>query len=320
MTPGNNGASTPEDDDPFGYLYADGQANGAQPPSGGGYGYPGSVNRVRPVGERQYGGQQAAAPTAQYQQPVRPDRPAAAALRRPAERALPGPGDLPRRPARRPAAPVVQQRRRRPGPRPQHQGPADRRDRGGRRGGHRHQRGDDERQRRRQERRPGGVDAVGFVRAPRRVRRPAAAPRARRRLPKIDAKALLLGGGATTASDVEGADADGGIYVTGFNAVGASVTWNMNGIAKTATTRCTSLRRTRQGRHRHAHDQRHGPVPQPSTWELREGRPRATTRRAGRDLGVRPAEQGHQHHQDLLRAGQPVRRQLRPAVGDLVKA
>ncbi|GAA3493703.1 hypothetical protein GCM10019016_008020 [Streptomyces prasinosporus] len=49
MTPGNNGASTPEDDDPFGYLYADGQANGAQPPSGG-YGYPNSVNRVRPVG------------------------------------------------------------------------------------------------------------------------------------------------------------------------------------------------------------------------------------------------------------------------------
>ncbi|CAM5722392.1 CBM6 domain-containing protein OS=Streptomyces violarus OX=67380 GN=FHS41_007850 PE=4 SV=1 [Streptomyces violarus] len=40
MTPGNNGASTPEDDDPFGYLYADGQANGAQPPSGG-YGTPG---------------------------------------------------------------------------------------------------------------------------------------------------------------------------------------------------------------------------------------------------------------------------------------
>ncbi|MFB7116279.1 carbohydrate-binding protein, partial [Streptomyces sp. NPDC056291] len=54
MTPGNSGASTPEDDDPFGYLYADGQANGAQPPSGG-YGYPNSVNRVRAVGQRQYG-------------------------------------------------------------------------------------------------------------------------------------------------------------------------------------------------------------------------------------------------------------------------
>ncbi|MFF0740737.1 carbohydrate-binding protein [Streptomyces sp. NPDC004111] len=68
MTAGNNGASTPEDDDPFGYLYEDGRAAGAQPPSsGGGYGYPGpssrgvprtSYNQVRAVGERQYGQQQ----------------------------------------------------------------------------------------------------------------------------------------------------------------------------------------------------------------------------------------------------------------------
>ncbi|MFF1402580.1 carbohydrate-binding protein [Streptomyces sp. NPDC058294] len=57
MTPGDNGASPPEDDDPFGYLYADGQARGAQPPSGGGYGYPNSVSRVRAVGERTYGQQ-----------------------------------------------------------------------------------------------------------------------------------------------------------------------------------------------------------------------------------------------------------------------
>ncbi|MGN5634006.1 carbohydrate-binding protein [Streptomyces sp. AC154] len=67
---GNNGASTPEDDDPFGYLYEDGRAAGAQPPGQGGqggYGYPGpaaqrgvprtSYNQVRTVGERQYGQQ-----------------------------------------------------------------------------------------------------------------------------------------------------------------------------------------------------------------------------------------------------------------------
>lgn len=84
---GNNGASTPEDDDPFGYLYEDGQAAGAQPPGQGGYGYPGpaaqpgvprtSYNQVRTVGERQYGQQvphQGAygypqAPNAQYGQP-----------------------------------------------------------------------------------------------------------------------------------------------------------------------------------------------------------------------------------------------------------
>ncbi|MFF3322188.1 carbohydrate-binding protein [Streptomyces sp. NPDC002889] len=67
MTAANNGASTPEDDDPFGYLYEDGQAAGATPPGQGrGYGYPGpaaqpgvprtSYNQVRTVGERrQYG-------------------------------------------------------------------------------------------------------------------------------------------------------------------------------------------------------------------------------------------------------------------------
>ncbi|GAA3488751.1 MULTISPECIES: carbohydrate-binding protein [Streptomyces] len=68
MTAGNNGTGTTEDDDPFGYLYEDGRAAGAQPPSsGGGYGYPGSTsqrgvprtsyNQVRAVGERQYGQQ-----------------------------------------------------------------------------------------------------------------------------------------------------------------------------------------------------------------------------------------------------------------------
>ncbi|MCP9958427.1 carbohydrate-binding protein [Streptomyces sudanensis] len=66
MAAGNqgNGEGTPEDDDPFGYLYADGQASGAQRGGRqGGYGYPGpagaqpgrprtSYNQVRAVGER----------------------------------------------------------------------------------------------------------------------------------------------------------------------------------------------------------------------------------------------------------------------------
>ncbi|MCX5198718.1 carbohydrate-binding protein [Streptomyces sp. NBC_00249] len=85
-TPANNGphggANQPEDDDPFGYLYADGQAAGATPPGqGGGYGYPGpsgagqqgaqpgvprtSYNQVRTVGERTYGGQRGAVPPQQ---------------------------------------------------------------------------------------------------------------------------------------------------------------------------------------------------------------------------------------------------------------
>ncbi|MFF7444139.1 CBM35 domain-containing protein [Streptomyces sp. NPDC008122] len=69
MAAGNEGGNTPEDDDPFGYLYEDGQAAGARPPQGGGYGYPGpapaqpgvprtSYNQVRTVGERKYGHQQ----------------------------------------------------------------------------------------------------------------------------------------------------------------------------------------------------------------------------------------------------------------------
>ncbi len=36
----------------------------------------------------------------------------------------------------------------------------------------------------------------------------------------VDAKALRLEGGTSTASDVKGAKADGGVYVQGFNAPG----------------------------------------------------------------------------------------------------
>ncbi|MDD9377219.1 CBM35 domain-containing protein [Streptomyces sp. ZAF1911] len=74
----NNGANQPEDDDPFGYLYEDGQAAGATPPGqGGGYGYPGpgaggqpgvprtSYNQVRTVGDRPQRGQRGPVP---YQQ------------------------------------------------------------------------------------------------------------------------------------------------------------------------------------------------------------------------------------------------------------
>ncbi|MEV0413891.1 CBM35 domain-containing protein [Streptomyces sp. NPDC050448] len=81
----NSGANQPEDDDPFGYLYADGQAAGATPPApGGGYGYPGptvggqpgaqpgvprtSYNQVRTVGERTYGGQRGPVPHQQSPQ------------------------------------------------------------------------------------------------------------------------------------------------------------------------------------------------------------------------------------------------------------
>jgi hypothetical protein len=230
MTPGNNGASTPEDDDPFGYLYADGQANGAQPPSGG-YGYPNSVSRVRPVGERQYGQpQQQTAQYGQYgqQQPV----PQQGAYGQPnahyaAPETFPGGG----------ASTSRQQAV------------------GGGRGRGPNTKG----------LLIGAVAVVAAVvigivvviangddgnddnKASDQVSTsssasPSASPSesstsdaSAAEVPPIDAKALKLGGSAALASDVEGAQADGGVYVGNLNQVGNSVTWTVNGIPKDGT-------------------------------------------------------------------------------------
>ncbi|MFD5743378.1 CBM35 domain-containing protein [Streptomyces massasporeus] len=230
MTPGNNGASTPEDDDPFGYLYADGQANGAQPPSGG-YGYPNSVNRVRAVGTRQYGQQPQNAQTAPYGQV-----PQQASYSQPnahyaAPETLPG------------GATTAQQQMPSGG--------------GGGRGG----RGPNHK----------GllIGAIAVVAAvvigigvammggdkdkddagnetgttPTQSQQSKPSPSntkagaAQKDLPETDAKALRLSPGLTTASDFKGAKADGGVYVTGFNQVGAKVTWTVDGIEKAGSYR-----------------------------------------------------------------------------------
>ncbi|MET8571298.1 carbohydrate-binding protein [Streptomyces sp. NPDC004783] len=225
MTPGNNGASTPEDDDPFGYLYADGQANGAQPPSGG-YGYPNSVNRVRPVGTRQYGAPQAQAPTAAYGQAAPQQQ---GAYGRPnahyaAPETLPGGG-----------APTAPQQPGRAG--------------GGRRGPNTKglligavavvaavvvgiavamtsNGADDENT---------GNEAGGDT-APTQSQGTDPSPttssssEAEVKLPTTDAKTLRLSPGVTTASDIEGAQSDGGVYVANLNQPGASVTWTVDGI------------------------------------------------------------------------------------------
>ncbi|MET9144948.1 carbohydrate-binding protein [Streptomyces sp. NPDC004042] len=228
MTPGDNGPSTPEDDDPFGYLYADGQANGAQPPSGG-YGYPGSVNRVRAVGQRQYG-----------QQPQQTQQaPTAAYGQAPQQQGAYG------RPSAHYAAPETLPGGQQPPRQPVQGGPGG----GGRRGPN--TKGlligavvvvaavvigitfamvndkDDTKD-----------GAMGGTTAPPATQSAPPSPSSNStvapdgELPKIDAKALLLGGGASTASDVKGASSDGGIYVSGFNHVGAKITWTVNGIAK----------------------------------------------------------------------------------------
>ncbi|MFF6915538.1 carbohydrate-binding protein [Streptomyces sp. NPDC012466] len=231
MTPGNNGASTPEDDDPFGYLYADGQANGAQPPSGG-YGYPNSVNRVRAVGTRPYGQQQPqGGQTAPYgqvpQQQGGYNRPNAHYA---APETLPGGAQT-----------------------AQHASPAG----GGGRGGRGPNTkglligaiavvaavvigigvamlgGDKDKDK--------ASDEVGTSPTQSEESKPSPsaskAGAAKPDLPKTDAKALRLSPGMTTASDFKGAKADGGVYVTGFNQVGAKVTWTVDGIEKAGSYR-----------------------------------------------------------------------------------
>jgi hypothetical protein len=219
MTSGNNGASTPEDDDPFGYLYADGQANGAQPPSGG-YGYPNSVNRVRAVGQRQYGqpaqGQQQTAAYGQVpQQQGAYGQPNAHYA---APETFPGGG-----------APTAPQQTGHGGG-------------GGRRGpntkglligaiavvaavvigiGVAMMNGNSD-------------DKAGGNASPTPTTsqntKPSKSPTGASStdLPKTDAKDLQRGGGATVASDVQGAEADGGNYVANLNNVGASVTWTID--------------------------------------------------------------------------------------------
>ncbi|MEU0198509.1 MULTISPECIES: carbohydrate-binding protein [unclassified Streptomyces] len=226
MTPGNNGASTPEDDDPFGYLYADGQANGAQPPSGG-YGYPNSVNRVRAVGTRQYGQQPQHAQPAPYgqvpQQQGAYGRPNAHYA---APETLPG------------GAPTAQTQ--------MHSGG------GGGRGGRGPNTkglligaiavvaavvigigvamlgGDKDKTE------SGGETGTTPTQSQESKPSPSSSDDAESQvdLPKIDAKALRLGGGASLAQDVKGAQSDGGIYVGNLNQVGSSVTWTVNGIPK----------------------------------------------------------------------------------------
>ncbi|MFE9768809.1 carbohydrate-binding protein [Streptomyces sp. NPDC005808] len=241
MTPGNNGASTPEDDDPFGYLYEDGQANGATPPGGGGgYGYPGSVNRVRAVGERRNGPQQGGqaaygqqAPTAQYGQP-----PQAYGQQIPQQPQAYG------QPHANYAAPETV-----PGgaPTTRHSPVGD----GGGRGRGSNgpntkglligaiavlaavvigisvamlssDSGDDAK--------AAGTDASSTPSTSQSASpSESAGDQPAAELPKADAKVLNLAG-ATTASDIKGAKADGGVYVTNFNQVGASVTWSVSGI------------------------------------------------------------------------------------------
>ncbi|MEV6941942.1 carbohydrate-binding protein [Streptomyces sp. NPDC051172] len=224
MTSGNNGASTPEDDDPFGYLYADGQANGAQPPSGGGgYGYPGSVNRNRAVGQRQYGQPAQVQQTAAYGQASQQQgvygQPNAHYA---APETLPGGG-----------APTAPQQ-------PAYSGG------GGRRGPNTKglligaiavvaavvigigvaMMNDNSKN----DKAGGGSSTPSTSQSSKPSQ--SASSSASAELPKTDAKDLQLGGTAAKASDVQGAQAADGTYVGNLNNVGSSVTWTIDNIAE----------------------------------------------------------------------------------------
>ncbi|MFF4079219.1 CBM35 domain-containing protein [Streptomyces sp. NPDC001777] len=223
MTAGNNGENKPEDDDPFGYLYEDGQAAGAQPPRQGGYGYPGpaapqpgvprtSYNQVRTVGERQYGQQQVpqqqayGRPNAQYAAPE----------------TYPGAATAPQQAVHGRAG-----------------GPSGK-------GGPNTKGlligavavvlvvligigaallgGDDDKDKKKDEATSSAGTGTEVEESPK--PKQSASSEAPVELPKQDAATLKLGGAAVVSQSIKGAEGPNGSYVTGFNQVGASVTWN----------------------------------------------------------------------------------------------
>ncbi|MFF5448196.1 CBM35 domain-containing protein [Streptomyces sp. NPDC012888] len=235
-------ANKPEDEDPFGYLYADGQAAGATPPPpGGGYGYPGptvggqpgspgvprtSYNQVRTVGERTYGGQRGAVPQ-QGQQP--PHYAAPEALQA-------GGYGVP------PQAPPPHAHQTQTMGRPSHGG-----------GGGSSRRGlliaavavvgavaigigaalafgdDDKDKNDANTQATGNGQAQSAPPSGSAAPRPSTSPSPEATLPKGDAggPGMAIAGGAALQSAVPGAKSASGQYVGNFNQVGASVTWSL---------------------------------------------------------------------------------------------
>ncbi|WP_326619125.1 carbohydrate-binding protein [Streptomyces decoyicus] len=212
MTAGNNGADTPENDDPFAYLYrSEGGEGGAPGPSGDGPAarQPGvprtSYNQVRAVGQRQYG-QQAPQQVTYGQQNAHYAAP----------ETLPG-GD-----------------RTRSAPAPGNGGQEPRRGRNGLLigavavvavvcigiGVAMLTNGKNAKDDTAGKPGPTAGDTVSPGDKP---KKPAPG-----KLPKEDAGSLRLDGGATTAKDVPGARSTSGSYVGGFNQVGAKVQWTVD--------------------------------------------------------------------------------------------
>ncbi|MEU3353502.1 carbohydrate-binding protein [Streptomyces sp. NPDC037389] len=234
MTAGNNGTGTgsgasgaPENDDPFGYLYRSeggGSTEGGQQQTAA-Y-QPGvprtSYNQVRPVGSRTYGGAQGVGSTA--------PRPAGPNPHYAAPETLGGAPTQGQAPVRggHGAAPAA--------PRPRRRGlliaaiavvlvVA---------GGIgvamlTNSSSDDKQTSAGGEEKPGGGDAAKGGDAKKKKdkdegpKNPSVNAQTKR-----DASNLRLSGGATTEKTVKGAQADGGIYITGMNQPGAAVEWTVD--------------------------------------------------------------------------------------------
>ncbi|GLW16597.1 MULTISPECIES: carbohydrate-binding protein [Streptomyces] len=211
MTAGNNGADTPENDDPFAYLYrSEGGEGGAPGSAGAGAGtrQPGiprtSYNQVRAVGQRQYG-QPPQQPTTYGQQNAHYAAP----------ETLPG-GD-----------------RTRSAPAPD--GPEPRRSRNGLLigavsvvavvcigiGVAMLTNGKDSNDTEAGKSGPTAGDSVKPG-----DKKPSKAKPGK--LPKEEAGAMRLDGGASTAKDVPGARTANGTYVAGMNTPGAAATWTVD--------------------------------------------------------------------------------------------
>ncbi|MEC4015599.1 CBM35 domain-containing protein [Streptomyces sp. H27-D2] len=243
MTAGNNGTGTPENDDPFAYLYhqeggapEDGSTGGGATGGRGGYGYPGpstpqpgvprtSYNQVSRVGERQYGQQQG---QGAYGQQV------------PQQGQTHG--------QQPPQYGQQQANAQYGGPAPQPGGPGQPGNGGNSRGGGRgpNSKGlligalsvvavvvvgigiamisnaddngkDDQAQQ-------SGGPAGGVKDKPSEDPKATKAPAGK--LPKADAATMRLEGAAATGKDVPGAKANGGTYVGGLNTVGSAAIWS----------------------------------------------------------------------------------------------
>ncbi|MEU5211929.1 carbohydrate-binding protein [Streptomyces sp. NPDC020742] len=213
MTAGNNGADTPENDDPFGYLYrSEGGEGGAPGSAGDGAAarQPGvprtSYNQVRAVGQRQYG-QQAPQQVTYGQQNAHYAAP----------ETLPG-GDRTRAMPSSGQGSGQEPRRRNGlligavavvavvcigiGVAMLTNSKGDNGATAGKQG-------------------PTAGDSVKPSDEPASKPKPG-------ELPKQDAGSLRLDGGATTAKDIPGARSAGGTYVAGMNTPGASATWSVD--------------------------------------------------------------------------------------------